>query len=163
MSIQEIMVSGGGFLLIMMTLVQIAPLKINPWSAIGSLIGKAINGDVMKKLDEMEKAQAETKANLDEHIRVDDERNADAIEQKAKEIFIESVHTMSALVADQLYERYQYQRTQEDFIEALHEIDFYEHYCRMHEEYENNRAVLAIENIKRAYMEWQKNQETHEA
>ena len=73
------MVSGGGFLLIMMTLVQIAPLKINPWSAIGSLIGKAINGDVMKKLDEMEKAQAETKANLDEHIRVDDERNADAI------------------------------------------------------------------------------------
>ena len=42
---------------------------------------------------------------------VEDERNKDAIEQKAKEIFIESVHQMSALVADQLYERYQYQRT----------------------------------------------------
>ena len=38
-------------------------------------------------------------------------RNKDAIEQKAKEIFIESVHQMSVLVADQLYERYQYQRT----------------------------------------------------
>ncbi len=44
--------------------------------------------------------------------------------------------------------------TQEDFIEALSEIDFYEHYCKSHPEYENNRAVLAIENIKRAYMEW---------
>ena len=42
---------------------------------------------------------------------IEDERNKDAIEQKAKEIFIESVHTMSVLVADQLYERYQYQRT----------------------------------------------------
>ena len=42
---------------------------------------------------------------------IEDERNKDAIEQKAKEIFIESVHQMSALVADQLYERYQYQRT----------------------------------------------------
>ena len=142
MSIQEIMVSGGGFLLIMMTLVQIAPLKINPWSAIGSLIGKAING-------EMEKAQAETKANLDEHIRVDDERNADAHRVQILRFNRELLQGLP--------------HTQEDFIEALHEIDFYEHYCRMHEEYENNRAVLAIENIKRAYMEWQKNQETHEA
>ena len=149
MSIQEIMVSGGGFLLIMMTLVQIAPLKINPWSAIGSLIGKAINGDVMKKLDEMEKAQAETKANLDEHIRVDDERNADAHRVQILRFNRELLQGLP--------------HTQEDFIEALHEIDFYEHYCRMHEEYENNRAVLAIENIKRAYMEWQKNQEAHEA
>ena len=149
MSIQEIMVSGGGFLLIMMTLVQIAPLKINPWSAIGSLIGKAIKGDVMKKLDEMEKAQAETKANLDEHIRVDDERNADAHRVQILRFNRELLQGLP--------------HTQEDFIEALHEIDFYEHYCRMHEEYENNRAVLAIENIKRAYMEWQKNQETHEA
>ena len=149
MSIQEIMVSGGGFLLILMTLVQIAPLKINPWSAIGSLIGKAINGDVMKKLDEREKAQAETKANLDEHIRVDDERNADAHRVQILRFNRELLQGLP--------------HTQEDFIEALHEIDFYEHYCRMHEEYENNRAVLAIENIKRAYMEWQKNQETHEA
>ena len=37
--------------------------------------------------------------------------NKDAIEIKAKELFIESVHRMSCLVADQLYTRYQYQRT----------------------------------------------------
>ena len=42
---------------------------------------------------------------------IEDERNKDAIEQKAKEIFMESVHNMATLVADQLYERYQYQRT----------------------------------------------------
>ena len=42
---------------------------------------------------------------------IEGERNKDAIEQKAKEIFMESVRNMATLVADQLYERYQYQRT----------------------------------------------------
>lgn len=42
---------------------------------------------------------------------VSDKRNKDAIEMKAKELFLESVHDMATLVADQLYERYQYQRT----------------------------------------------------
>lgn len=42
---------------------------------------------------------------------VSDKRNKDTIEMKAKELFLESVHDMATLVADQLYERYQYQRT----------------------------------------------------
>lgn len=47
--------------------------------------------------------------------------------------------------------------TREDFIEALAEIDFYERYCREHPDYENNRAVLAIENIERVYKELMEN------
>ena len=80
MTLQEIMV-GGGCLVVFMTLVQIAPLKINPWSAIrkvfaaiGRALGKALNGAVIEKLDTMEEAQAETRRLLDEHIRVDDEQ-----------------------------------------------------------------------------------------
>lgn len=42
---------------------------------------------------------------------VEGERNKAAIEQKAKDIFMESVRRMAVLIADQLYERYQYQRT----------------------------------------------------
>lgn len=37
--------------------------------------------------------------------------NKDALEQKGKELFIQSVHSTAKLVADQLYTRYQYQRT----------------------------------------------------
>ncbi len=37
----------------------------------------------------------------------------EAIERKAKEIFMESVHALSELIAEQLYARYQYQRTAE--------------------------------------------------
>ena len=71
MSIQEIVASGGGALFILMTLIQIAPIKVNPWSKIAKAIGKALNGDVMTKLNEVQER-------LDGHIRIDDERNADA-------------------------------------------------------------------------------------
>jgi ribonucleoside-triphosphate reductase len=42
---------------------------------------------------------------------VGDTRHKEEIEDKAKEIFLESVREKAALVADQLYARYQYQRT----------------------------------------------------
>lgn len=72
MTIQEILAGGGGLLLILMTLVQIAPVKINPWSALAKAIGKAINADISKRLDEIEKK-------LDSHIKTDDQGRADVI------------------------------------------------------------------------------------
>ena len=42
---------------------------------------------------------------------IEGERNKDAIEQKAKEIFMESVRNMATLVADQTVRALQYQRT----------------------------------------------------
>ncbi len=42
---------------------------------------------------------------------VDDNRNIDAVERKAKEIFLESIREKAILVGEQLYTRYQYQRT----------------------------------------------------
>lgn len=41
--------------------------------------------------------------------------------------------------------------TKEDFTDILVSIDNYERYCHHHEDYPNNRAVLAIENIKKVY------------
>ena len=43
--------------------------------------------------------------------------------------------------------------TEEEYNEILHNIKGYEQYCKTHPLYENNRAVLAIENIERAYKE----------
>ena len=45
----------------------------------------------------------------------------------------------------------------EDYLEAIAAINYYESYCREHQEYKNNRAVLAIANIKRSYQEWMEN------
>lgn len=91
------------------------------------------NGDVIAKLNEVQ-------GRLDEHIRIDDERNADAHR-------VQILRFNRELLQDNI------PHTQEDFIEALSEIDFYERYCKEHPEYENNRAVLAIQNIERVYSE----------
>ena len=145
MNLQEIMV-GGGCLVVFMTLVQIAPLKINPWSAIrkvfaaiGRALGKALNGAVIEKLDKMEEAQAETRRLLDEHIRVDDERNAD-------------LHR-SYILRFNMELRRGIQHTDEDFNEILYNIKCYEQYCKDHPEYQNNRAVHAIKHIENVYDE----------
>ena len=43
--------------------------------------------------------------------------------------------------------------TAESFDDILEAIDAYEHYCSTHPDFENNKAHLAIQNIKRVYQE----------
>lgn len=45
------------YLVILMTLVQVAPIKVDPWTWLGKKIGKIINGEVIKKVEELEKNQ----------------------------------------------------------------------------------------------------------
>lgn len=143
MNLGEIAGWSGGGLLLLLTFIQIAPIKVNPWSAIVRGIGKALNGDVLKKLDVLEAGQVEARNRLNEHIRIDDDRNADTHRTRI-------LHFNTELLRGNKH-------TQEDFVEVLTEIDFYEHYCQEHPDYENNRAVLAIENIKRVYKELMEN------
>ena len=125
MTIQEIAGGGGCLLLALMTIVQIAPIKINPWSWLAEAIGRAINAEVIKKLDA--------------HITMDDRRTADGHRARI-------LHFNNELLRD-------IGHTQAEFFEVLAEIDAYEKYCREHPEYPNNRAVLAIENIQEVYKE----------
>ena len=128
MNIQELLAGGGGLLLALMTLVQLAPVKINPWSWLARAIGRAINAEVIKKLDD--------------HITMDDRRTADGHRARI-------LHFNNELLRD-------INHTKEEFTEVLAEIDAYEEYCREHPEYPNNRAVLAIENIREVYKERQR-------
>ena len=139
MSIKEILLNGGGILLVFLTVVQITPIKINPWSAIARLLGKAINTDVLKELDDVKDEVKETQKTLDEHIRMDDERNADSHRQRILAFNNELLRDIP--------------HTEEDFIEVLGEIDFYEDYCKTHPEYKNNRAIHAIAHIEKVYDE----------
>ncbi len=132
MTIKDFLLGGGGLLLILMTLVQIAPIKINPWSALAKAIGKAINADISGRLDEIG-------AKLDEHIETDGLRTADSCRAQI-------LHFNNELLRP-IY------HTKEEFVEVLVKIDEYERYCDEHEDYPNNRAVLAIENIREVYKE----------
>ncbi len=138
MSLEAILTSGG-VLVVLLTLIQITPLKINPWSAIGRGIGRALNGDVLRELQEVKAQQRRTQEDLEKHVMVDDERNADLhrarILQFNRELLRESEPS----------------HTEEDFNEILYNISCYERYCESHPDYQNNRAVHAIKNIERVY------------
>lgn len=41
--------------------------------------------------------------------------------------------------------------TEEHFNDVLESIDSYEDYCQNHPDFKNNRAVMAVENIKETY------------
>lgn len=129
-SVEDVILGVGGILVALMSLVQLAPVKINPWSALAKALGRAINADLMQEL-------AATKTALEKHIQMDDERNADAHRAKILAFNTELLRGID--------------HTREDFIEILAEIDCYESYCRAHPDYKNNRAKHAIANIGRVY------------
>ncbi|MCH5334160.1 MAG: hypothetical protein J1D89_09390 [Agathobacter sp.] len=139
MDLQEILLGGSGALFIVLALIQISPLKINPWSAIGRVIGQTLNKDVMDELKTIKKAQAETRETLDDHIRMDDERNADLHRAYILRFNTELLRGI--------------EHTEEGFNEILYNIDCYERYCEEHPKYQNNRAVHAIRHIKKVYDE----------
>lgn len=122
------------------TCLEVSKIKINPWSWLARTIGRAINGEVLEKVKE-------TKNQLDEHIRIDDERNADLHRARILQFNRELLHEADA------------RRTEEDFNEILYNIDCYERYCISHPEYQNNRAIHAIRNIKRVYDRCMENQD----
>lgn len=139
MTPHEILISGGGAVLVLLTLVQVAPIKINPWSALCKAIGRALNADILQDLQYIKAEQKRTQAMLDEHIAVDDERAADMHRMRILQFNNELLRSIP--------------HTREDFIEILLEIDKYEEYCRTHEGYKNNRASHAVSNICRVYDE----------
>lgn len=132
MNLKEILFGGGSVIFILLTLIQITPLELNPWSALAKAIGRAINADVLKELGEM-------KDKLETHIEVDDERMADTHRTKI-------LHFNNELLRD-------IGHTKEEFIEILADIDEYERYCKEHPDYRNNRAVHAVANIQKVYDE----------
>ena len=139
MSVQDIVLAGGGGAFVLLTLLQIAPIKINPWSAIAKTVGRAINAEVLKELDEMKSVQKDTRERLERHIEVDNERDADSNRASILQFNMELVRNL--------------RHTREDFIEVLTHIDAYEQFCTDHPNYPNSRAVIAIANIKRVYEE----------
>lgn len=58
MTLKELMETGGGILFIVLTLVQIAPIKFNPWTALARAIGRALNKEVMDKIEEVDAKNA---------------------------------------------------------------------------------------------------------
>lgn len=132
MNIKDMILESGGIAIVLLTLVQISPIKVDPWTAIANALGRAFNKDVLQELEGV-------KQDLAAHVKADEERNADQHRARILRFNNELLRDIP--------------HTKEEFIDVLADIDVYELYCRDHKDYKNNRAVHAIANIGRVYDE----------
>lgn len=111
---------------VVMSLVEISPIKINPWS----WIGKVLNKDILHKLEKVEKDVAEVKREVGESSAVTSRYR---ILRFDDEILHDIKHS------------------KEHFDQILLDIDVYEKFCDEHPDFKNNLAVMAIKHIKEIY------------
>ena len=111
---------------VIMSLVEISPIKINPWS----WIGKVLNKDILHKLEKVEKDVAEVKREVGESTAVTSRYR---ILRFDDEILHDVKHS------------------KEHFDQILLDIDVYEKFCEEHPDFKNNLAVMAIGHIKEIY------------
>jgi hypothetical protein len=129
-TLKEIGLYGGGVTFILLTLIQISPIKINPWSWLARAIGRAINSEV---LDEVSSLREDMKQN-----------KADDDEQWAS---LSRSHILR--FGDEL--RHGVAHSQEHFDQILEDISKYEQYCDGHPTYKNGKAKASIKLIKNTY------------
>lgn len=117
-------------MILLLTLIQISPIKVNPWSWLARKIGRAFNREMLDRLDNLEKDVKKIQTDSEEH--------------KATEC-------RSAILrfGDEI--RHGTRHSKEHFDQILLDISYYEHYCDTHKDFENNIALMTIEKIKDTY------------
>lgn len=139
MSIYEMAFGGSGVFLIVLTLIQVSPIEINPWGAIGRAIGRFINQELMDNvakidgdLQEMKNELQKVKNDIAEQRAVDCRTN---ILQFGDEVIHDTSHT------------------KERFDQVLYDITVYERYCKAHPDFVNNMTELTSKRIKDIYLQ----------
>lgn len=127
---KDYLFGGSGAILVIMTLVQISPIKINPWTWLAEKIGRAINREVYEKIESIG-----NKVNILENKT--DKREAD------------NDRYMVLRFGDEV--RHGVPHSKEHYDSILKIIHDYETYCYSHPKYKNNVAVATIRYIEETY------------
>lgn len=129
---KELLANGGIVLLAVITVLQITPIRLNPWSWIAKRIGRAINGEVIHKVEGLEKEVAGLRADTAEESVV----NCRARILQFGDELLQDVH-----------------HSKDRFDQTLRDIDKYEQYCEKHKEFKNSITVMTVQRIKKVYNE----------
>lgn len=110
--------------------IEITPIKINPVSAFLKWIGSKINGEVIVKVEKLEK-------------------DINRIENTEGERYAKSARTRVLRFGDEIIHGVRHSK--EHFDDILLDIHEYDTYCDEHPEFENDRMQLTAQHIKETY------------
>lgn len=131
MSIYDIFktISSGDLLLIviiLLSLVEVTPLRISPWSALGRTLSRFLGiAELSNKVDILEKR-------IDENQAI-------------------TYRTRILRFSDEMYNGVKHSR--ESFEQTLSDIDSYNKYCQNHPEFINSKTINAARHINEQYNE----------
>ena len=146
MDLSEILAWKGLWIFLIFSFIRIPKLELNVWEWIGKGFGTLFNKQLNEKLDtvcsvlnELEKKFDLLQEHFDEHIEKTELNTITSCRQRILRFNDELVHGTY--------------HTKEHFDEIMEDIDLYENYCLIHENYPNNKATISIKNIKEVYTE----------
>lgn len=145
MTMHELLAGGGCTAIVIMSLIEISPVKINPWNTIARWFGRAINGDILDEINKM-KSQIQ-----------DIDTRTNNMQYEARERDAVSCRTRILRFGDELL--HDIHHSKEHFDQILMDINEYEIYCDTHPNFKNNQAVMTIKHIKAVYAECMKDRD----
>ena len=119
------------------TLIEITPIKLDPWTALFRAIGKAMNKDIADKLDQQAKDV--------ESLHTQTQNITDRLEQKDAE----DARNHILRFGDEIKNKVRH--SEEYFNQILDDITKYEQYCETHKEFKNARTVATVKIINEVY------------
>lgn len=137
MTLKDMFLGGGGILVVILSLFQVAKIPINPWTAIFSWIGKQFSHEVISKVDSINKDLKSMQQDITA-LKEEDLKTA-ALNSRYRIIRF----------ADEIYHGQNH--SHEHYKQILYDITIYEGYCDQHPDFPNQIAVSAIKQIKNKY------------
>ena len=119
------------------TLIEITPIKLDPWTALFRTIGKAMNKDIADKLDQQAKDV--------ESLHTQTQNITDRLEQKDAE----DARNHILRFGDEIKNKVRH--SEEYFNQILDDITKYEQYCETHKDFKNARTVATVQIINEVY------------
>lgn len=138
------------FFIILLSLVEITPIKINPWTCLICWISH------IQGLDKLSEEVASIRLHMDEIDKKIDNIKSESEEKSALKDALLSRHRVLRF-NDELLQCVRHSK--EMFDDILQDITDYDRYCATHPNFRNQKAVQAELNIKRKY---QKCMEEHD-
>lgn len=117
--------------------IQVSPIKINPWSKLARMVGNAINQEISAKVDRLEAEITSIKKDSEDREAKEDERNACIARQRVLRFGDEVRHGQN--------------HSEEHYNDILEDITSYEAYCDTHPHFKNQKAQSTIKIIVKAY------------
>lgn len=113
-------------------IIEISPIRLNPWSKLARWIGRAINRDILDEVADLKVEFMDMKA-------VQDERNA------------KMARTRVLRFGDELY--HDVYHSKEHFENIMEDIREYEAYCASHPRFANDRMHATAKLVRDTYAE----------